>query len=97
MLATSSMKRFRQQMIIVNKDGEKKMEKLMDQYSMLVELFRNKYENDPSYKNVTVPGDLMYDVENNFTSKVENPDEIEPAIVVNEADRARPTNNWKLE
>ena len=43
------MKRFQQQMIIVNKDGEKKMEKLMDQYSMLVELFRNNYENNPSY------------------------------------------------
>ena len=46
---------------------------------------------------MTVPGDLMYDVQNNFTTKVDSPEKQEPGIVVNEADRARPTNNWKLE
>ena len=69
----------------------------MDQYSMLVELFRKRHADDPTYKKVTVPGNLMYDVEENMTSNVDKPDEKEPSEIVKENDRARPLNNLKLE
>ena len=74
MIPRKSLKKFGQQKVKIIVNGEKKVEKLSDSFSMLVEHHKKKVEEgDPSYINATIPKGYLYNVKRDVTINVKNP------------------------